>query len=129
MSGTQSSAMQHCALQARLEGRDEDDADEIALPPIPPEDVRDLALASSRSTVRECGVTHIRQGRPPILLSAFSTCSASVLCDAQQDESVHRPTCGMQAEIGMHACHAQAEAGAAFAWPGQRWPSVEAMQR
>ena len=62
MRGTLSSGMQHCAVQAHLEGRDEEDADEIALPPIPLEDVRDLALASSRSTVRECGVTHIRQG-------------------------------------------------------------------
>ena len=54
-------------VQARLEGRDEEDADEIALPPIPLEDVRDLALASSRSTVRECGVTHIRRGQPLIV--------------------------------------------------------------
>ena len=61
-------------MQARLEGKDEEDADEIALPPIPLEDVRDLALASSRSTVRECGVTHIRQGRSMIMCSAFSAC-------------------------------------------------------
>ena len=61
-------------MQARLEGKDEGDAEEIALPPIPLEDVRDLALASSRSTVRECGVTHIRQGQTMIIFSAFSVC-------------------------------------------------------
>ena len=70
-------------MQARLEGKDDEEANEIALPPIPLEDIRDLALASSRSTVRECGVTHIRQGRSLVLLSAFSACSASALCRAR----------------------------------------------
>ena len=46
--------------QALLDGRDEDEADEVPLPPIPIEDVKRLAKSAGRSTVRECTVTHIR---------------------------------------------------------------------
>ena len=52
--------------QALLEGKDEDEADEVQLPPIPVEDVKRLAKSAGRSTVRECTVTHIRCTGTPL---------------------------------------------------------------
>lgn len=49
------------ATQALLEGRDEDEADEVKLPPIPLDDIERLAKAAGRSTIRESTCTHIRR--------------------------------------------------------------------
>ena len=48
-------------MQALLEGRDEDEADEVKLPPIPLKDIERLAKAAGRSTIRESTCTHIRR--------------------------------------------------------------------
>ena len=63
--------------QALLEGKDEDEADEVQLPPIPAEDVKRLAKSAGRSTVRECTVTHIR-------CTGTHHCLPSLICTAMR---------------------------------------------